>query len=81
MEQNLWPHSFCVIIVGILGSVGAITFFLALQHGRASLVVLLSALYPAITTLLSFFFLGERPTPLQGLCIVLAMVASLLLGM
>jgi transporter family protein len=69
------------LVVGVLGSAGAIAFFLALQHGRASLVVPLSALYPAITILLSFFFLGERPTPLQGLGIVLAMIASLLLGM
>jgi transporter family protein len=74
-------HVSFALLVGVLGSAGAITFFLALQHGRASLVVPLSALYPAITILLSFFFLGERPTPLQGVGIILAMIASLLLGM
>jgi bacterial/archaeal transporter family protein len=47
----------------------------------ALIVGTLSALYPAITIFLSLFFLGERPTPLQGLGIVLAMLASLLLGL
>jgi uncharacterized membrane protein len=62
--NRTYGHIPFALIVGILGSVGAITFFLALQHGRASLVVPLSALYPAITILLSFFFLGGRPNPL-----------------
>jgi transporter family protein len=69
------------LLAGVLGSGGAIMFFLALQHGRASLVVPLSALYPAVTILLSFIFLNERPSPAQGLGIFLALVASLLLGM
>ena len=79
--EKTYGHIPFALVVGVLGSMGAISFFLALQHGRASLVVPLSALYPAITILLSFFFLGERPTPLQGLGIVLAVIASLLLGM
>src|SRR5580765_5092762 len=41
------------LLTGVLGSAGAISFFLALQHGRASLVVPLSALYPVITIILS----------------------------
>lgn len=68
------------LLTGILGSAGAISFFLALQHGRASLVVPLSALYPAVTILLSLIFLNERPSLTQTLGIVLALVASLLLG-
>jgi transporter family protein len=79
--EKTYGHIPFALGVGVLGSLGAIAFFLALHHGRASLVVPLSALYPAITILLSFFLLGERPTPLQGLGIVLAMIASLLLGM
>ncbi len=69
------------LFTGILGSAGAISFFLALQHGRASLVVPLSALYPVITILLSVLILNERPSPIQSLGIVLAIVASLLLGL
>ena len=70
-----------VLLTGICGSAGAISFFLALQRGRASLVVPLSALYPAVTILLSLFFLGERPTLPQALGMLLALIASLLLGM
>jgi transporter family protein len=69
------------LLTGILGSAGAISFFLALQHGRASLVVPLSALYPVITIILSLLILNERPSPIQGLGIALAIVASLLLGL
>ena len=64
------------LLTGILGSAGAISFFLALQHGRASLVVPLSALYPVITIILSLLILNERPSFLQGLGIALAIVAS-----
>jgi len=69
------------LLTGICGSAGAIAFFLALQRGRASLVVPLSALYPAVTILLSLIFLGERPTLTQALGMLLALIASLLLGM
>lgn len=69
------------LLTGLCGSIGGIAFFFALGHGRASIVVPLSSLYPAITILLSLIFLGERPSPTQALGIVLALIASLLLGM
>jgi uncharacterized membrane protein len=46
--DKTYGHIPFALIVGILGSVGAITFFLALHHGRASLVVPLSALTPPL---------------------------------
>jgi transporter family protein len=70
-----------VLLTGICGSLGGIAFFLALGHGRASIVVPLSSLYPAITILLSVIFLGEHPSISQGIGIVLALVASILLGL
>jgi len=69
------------LLTGICGSAGAIAFFLALRYGRASLVVPFSALYPAVTILLSLLFLGERPSLTQALGMLLALIASLLLGM
>ena len=68
------------LLTGFCGSLGAVAFFLALGHGRASIVVPLSSLYPAITILLSLIFLGERPSVTQGIGMVLALVAALLLG-
>jgi len=70
-----------VLLTGICGSLGGVAFFFALGHGRASIVVPLSSLYPAITILLSLLFLGEHPSLTQTLGIILALVASLLLGM
>jgi transporter family protein len=70
-----------VLLTGICGSLGAVAFFFALGHGRASIVVPLSSLYPAITILLSLIFLGEHPSITQGIGIVLALVASILLGL
>jgi|SRR5262244_1008781 len=69
------------LLTGICGSAGAIAFFLALRYGRASLVVPFSALYPAVTILLSLLFLGERPSLTQALGMLLALIAALLLGM
>src|SRR5262245_15960144 len=70
-----------VLLTGICGSLGGVAFFFALGHGRASIVVPLSSLYPAITILLSLLFLGEHPSLTQTLGIILALIASLLLGM
>jgi transporter family protein len=69
------------LLAGVCGSAGGIAFYLALHHGRASVVVPLSSLYPAVTILLSLVFLDERPSPTQSIGIVLALIASLLLGM
>lgn len=69
------------VLTGLCGSLGAVAFFLALSHGRASIVVPMSALYPAITILLSLIFLGEQPSTPQTLGIILALIASVLLGM
>ena len=65
---------------GFFAFVGFLTFFAALEHGRTSTVVTLSALYPLVTILLSIAFLHERLTPRQGAGIVLALIASVLLA-
>ena len=65
---------------GFAAFVGFLTFFAGLEKGSASTVVTLSALYPLITILLSISFLHEKLTPTQGLGIVFALVASVLLA-
>ena len=52
----------------------------ALDHGKTSTVVTLSALYPLVTILLSIAFLHEKLSPRQGAGIVLALIASALLA-
>src|SRR5271156_4411380 len=51
---------------GFFAFVGFLTFFAALDEGKASTVVTLSALYPLVTILLSIVFLHEKLTARQG---------------
>jgi transporter family protein len=62
------------------GSLGLITFYSALQEGRASLVVPIIGLYPAIVALLSVAFLGERLSAVQYAGVLLAVTGVVLLG-
>jgi transporter family protein len=65
---------------GFLAFVGFLTFFAALEQGKASTVVTLSALYPLVTIVLSITLLHEKLTTRQGVGIVLALIASALLA-
>ncbi|TET17817.1 MAG: EamA family transporter [Candidatus Cloacimonadota bacterium] len=53
------PDFYFAVIGGILGSLGAIFFYLALSKGEASRVVVTTAMYPVLTVLLSFLILRE----------------------
>ncbi len=65
---------------GFFAFVGFLTFLAALDEGKASTVVTLSALYPLVTILLSIAFLHEKLTARQGAGIVFALIASVLLA-
>jgi len=65
---------------GFLAFVGFLTFFAALDQGKASTVVTLSALYPLVTILMSIAFLHEKLSIRQGIGIVAALIASVLLS-
>ncbi len=65
---------------GFFAFIGFLTFFAALVDGKASTVVVMSALYPLVTILVSIAFLHEKLTGRQSIGIVLALVASALLA-
>ena len=65
---------------GFFAFVGFLTFFAALEDGKASTVVTLSALYPLVTILISIAFLHEKLNARQGIGIALALIASVLLA-
>jgi len=65
---------------GFFAFVGFLTFFAALEEGKASTVVTLSALYPLVTILISIAFLHEKLNARQGIGIALALIASVLLA-
>lgn len=68
------------VILGALAQVAILCFYIALETGQASVVVPLTALYPALTVVASAIFLGETLTKTQALGVVLALAAGLLLA-
>ena len=50
-----------------------------MSRGKASVVITMTALYPLVTILLSFIFLRETIAIKQGIGIMLALLAMLLL--
>jgi bacterial/archaeal transporter family protein len=65
---------------GFFTFIGFLTFFAALEDGKASTVVTLSALYPVVTILLSVIFLREKISLKETVGIGFALVASVLLA-
>ena len=65
---------------GFFAFVGFLTFFAALEGGKASTVITLSALYPLVTILLSIAFLHEKLSGRQAVGIGFALIASVLLA-
>jgi transporter family protein len=66
------------LIAGTAGALGSLFFLLALSRGRASVVVTLTALYPLVVIILSYFVLKEPLTLKQGIGIVLAVGAMIM---
>lgn len=74
---NLWG-----VLSGLVMAVGLLLFYVVLDMGKVAVIVPLTATYPLVTVALSLLFLGERPTPIQwiGLVLVVAGGALLLSG-
>jgi len=69
------------ILGGSVAATAGLFFYLALREGKLSIVAPLTALYPAVTVLLSSLILKEQITLLQGVGIVLAIAATILLSL
>jgi transporter family protein len=68
------------IIGGLLNGLGVLTSFAALERGgKASVVIPIINLYPLITIVLAWLFLGERLSKIHmlGVCFALAGVILL----
>jgi len=68
------------LLAGLAGSLGGLFFVHAVNRGKASIVITLTALYPVVTILLSFIILKEEITIRQGVGIVLALISMALLS-
>lgn len=65
---------------GLCTALGVIGFFSAIERIPLSIAAPLTALYPAVTVILSLIILGERLTPWQSLGIVCALLSGVLLS-
>ena len=68
------------LFTGLAYAAGTLLFFYASAHGKISLVIMLTALYPVITILLSFIFLHESITVTQFIGMMLAVLAIVLMS-
>jgi drug/metabolite transporter (DMT)-like permease len=80
-ESGMRPAAVAAIVgVAAMGDLGGNAFFvLATQAGDFAVAVILSSLYPVVTTLLAALFLHERLRPIQILGVVLATLSIVLL--
>lgn len=72
---------FLAILAGAIGSFGLVGFYMVLTRKDASVAVPLTALYPALTAILAFIFLGEKLTALKVVGISLSAIALYLLSL
>ena len=69
-----------IMLAAFFGVIGSTLFFFTLSKTKASVLVPLTSIYPVVTVLLSFVFLKEKVTLAQGIGIVFAVAASILLS-
>jgi transporter family protein len=62
-------------------ALGLLTYYYALNRADASVIVPLTAIYPAVSVLLCYFLLGERLLKIQWVGLVFAVVGAFLLCM
>jgi transporter family protein len=74
------PGFIYALLAGVTSAVAVVAFYGALDAGKASIVVTLTALYPVVTIIISFLILSERISPLKGVGVALALAAILLLS-
>ena len=65
---------------GGCGALGMATFYLALDHGKASSVVPVIGVYPAIVALLAVAFLSESLSAVQAIGVALAVTGVIMVG-
>ncbi len=69
------------LLTGVLSGLAYISYYMAIGRGEASRIVVVTALYPVITCLLSFALLHEALSPAKVAGIVLCVVGVVLVEM
>lgn len=68
------------VVSGCCGALGMATFYLALNNGKASSVVPVIGVYPALVALLAVAFLSETLSAVQVVGVALAVTGVVLVG-
>ena len=68
------------VLAGVIGSVGSVSFYYVLSKSEASVMIPLTALYPALTAVLAIIFLHESITLTKIWGIALSLAAIYLLS-
>jgi transporter family protein len=69
------------VALGLVSELAVLSFYLAVDRGKASVVVPLTAMYPAVALAGATLLLGEKINRTQMLGIALAIVAGVLLAL
>ena len=73
--MNYWA-----LLMGLTWGIGTVLFIIALKYSKLSLLVPLSAVYPALTVILALIFLGEKLGPRELTGVGFAIVSAALLA-
>jgi len=68
------------MLTGAFVFLGSVFFLFAIRDGKTSIVVALTALYPLLTIALAMIFLHETLTIRQGIGVLLAVAAIILIS-
>jgi transporter family protein len=79
-DQIQWQATgaFWAIVTGLFGMLGSLFFLQAVNRGKVTAVVTMTALYPLISIILALIFLKEPFTLKQGLGVICALTALIL---
>jgi uncharacterized membrane protein len=67
------------ILSGAVLAIGLLFYYLALERASITLIVPVTASYPIVAVLLAYVLLGERPSLLQWLGVILVVAGAVLL--
>ncbi len=81
LETNDAPGIALATLTGAFVFIGSISFLFAIRDGKTSIVVALTALYPLFTIALAMIFLHETLTVKQGIGVLLAVAAIILISL
>lgn len=68
------------LFMGLTWGIGTVLFIAALKYAKLSVTVPLTAVYPALTVILAFVFLGERLGPKEIAGVLMAIGSAALLA-